>query len=84
LAPHKYYPPTLHLTLESTLKIARWAENGNLDTSELEAMLVMDNQLFTIEPKAGSLDAGESVTLTCTFKVNSKIRRTMLKNNVTN
>lgn len=55
-------PSDLHLELEY------WAETGEFDEDELHEMKVMDNNLFTIEPKKGVLQPGECGTVTFNYK----------------
>lgn len=56
------FPSDLHLELEY------WAETGEFDEDELHEMKVMDNNLFTIEPKKGKLQPGECGTVTFQYK----------------
>ncbi|KAL5005595.1 hypothetical protein ScPMuIL_016753 [Solemya velum] len=56
------FPSDLHLELEY------WAETGEFDEDELHEMKVMDNQLFSIEPKKGQLQPGECKTVTFTYR----------------
>ncbi|XP_069108657.1 cilia- and flagella-associated protein 65-like isoform X1 [Argopecten irradians] len=56
------FPADLQLELEY------WAETGEFDEDELHEMKVMDNKLFTIEPKTGKLAPGECKTVTLTYK----------------
>lgn len=55
------YPSDLQLELEY------WAETGEYDEDELHEMQVMDNKLFSIEPRRGKLLAGECHTVTLTY-----------------
>ncbi|PFX25001.1 Coiled-coil domain-containing protein 108 [Stylophora pistillata] len=55
------YPSDLQLELEY------WAETGEYDEDELHQMQVMDNKLFSIEPRTGKLLAGECRTVTLTY-----------------
>lgn len=45
------------------LELDYWAETGQFDEDELHEMKVMDNKLFTVEPKSGRLEPGETVTI---------------------
>ncbi|XP_053386703.1 cilia- and flagella-associated protein 65-like isoform X2 [Mercenaria mercenaria] len=56
------FPSDLHMELEY------WAETGEFDEDELHEMKVMDNNLFTIEPKKGQLQPGECGTVTFQYK----------------
>lgn len=56
------FPSDLHLELEY------WAETGEFDEDELHEMKVMDNNLFTIEPRKGFLQPGECATVTFTYR----------------
>lgn len=56
------YPKDLLIELEY------WAQNGDYDLDELEEMKVQDNKLFSIEPKKGFLDPGQSVQIHVTYK----------------
>ncbi|XP_050388962.1 cilia- and flagella-associated protein 65 [Patella vulgata] len=56
------FPSDLRLELEY------WAETGEYDEDELHEMKVMDNKLFTIEPKRGHLQPGECQTVTFTYQ----------------
>lgn len=55
------YPSDLQLELEY------WAETGEYDEDELHQMQVMDNKLFSIEPRRGKLLPGESHTVSLTY-----------------
>lgn len=55
------YPSDLQLELEY------WAETGEYDEDELHQMQVMDNKLFSIEPRKGKLLPGESLTVTLIY-----------------
>ncbi|WAR10588.1 CFA65-like protein [Mya arenaria] len=56
------FPSDLHMELEY------WAETGEFDEDELHEMKVMDNNLFTIEPKKGRLEPGECGNVTFSYK----------------
>ncbi|XP_060587307.1 cilia- and flagella-associated protein 65-like isoform X2 [Ruditapes philippinarum] len=56
------FPSDLHMELEY------WAETGEFDEDELHEMKVMDNNLFTIEPKKGQLQPGECGTVTFQYR----------------
>ncbi|XP_052236731.1 cilia- and flagella-associated protein 65-like [Dreissena polymorpha] len=56
------FPSDLHTELEY------WAETGEFDEDELHEMKVMDNNLFTIEPRKGKLDPGECGSVTFSYK----------------
>ncbi|KAL4217273.1 hypothetical protein ACF0H5_023724 [Mactra antiquata] len=56
------FPSDLHMELEY------WAETGEFDEDELHEMKVMDNNLFTIEPKKGYIQPGECGTVTFQYK----------------
>ncbi|XP_072031285.1 cilia- and flagella-associated protein 65-like [Amphiura filiformis] len=55
------FPEDLHLELEY------WAETGEFDGDELHEMRIMDNKLFTVEPKQGWLAPGHCQTLTLSY-----------------
>lgn len=55
------YPSDLQLELEY------WAETGEYDEDELHEMQVMDNKLFSIEPRRGKLLPGEFHTVVLTY-----------------
>ncbi|XP_071101269.1 cilia- and flagella-associated protein 65-like isoform X1 [Haliotis cracherodii] len=55
------FPSDLHLELEY------WAETGEFDEDELHQMKVMDNKLFSIEPKRGRMAPGDTQTVTFTY-----------------
>ena len=55
-------PSDLHLELEY------WSETADYDNDELHEMKVMDNKLFTIEPKSGKLQPGEQQTIVLSYR----------------
>ena len=56
------FPSDLQLELEY------WAETGDFDEEELHEMKVMNNKLFTVEPRIGQLDPGQRQTVTLTYR----------------
>ncbi|XP_074643169.1 cilia- and flagella-associated protein 65-like [Tubulanus polymorphus] len=56
-----YFPCDLQMELEY------WAETGEYDADELHEMKVMDNRLFSIEPKCGKLEPGEHTVVKFTY-----------------
>ncbi|KAK3591649.1 hypothetical protein CHS0354_040559 [Potamilus streckersoni] len=56
------FPSDLQLELEY------WAETGEFTEDELHEMKVMDNKLFTIEPRKGCMDPGECQTVTFSYR----------------
>lgn len=56
------YPSDLQMELDY------WADTGELNDDELHEIKVMDNKLFTVEPKKGRLQPGESQAITFTYK----------------
>ncbi|KAM7444065.1 hypothetical protein ABFA07_007249 [Porites harrisoni] len=82
-APLDVDPCVVHLNLKNTgsvpaewaflfpsdlqLELEYWAETGEYDEDELHEMQVMDNKLFSIEPRGGKLLPGESHTVTLTY-----------------
>ncbi|CAH3197012.1 unnamed protein product, partial [Porites evermanni] len=82
-APLGVDPCVVHLNLKNTgsvpsewaflfpsdlqLELEYWAETGEYDEDELHEMQVMDNKLFSIEPRGGKLLPGESHTVTLTY-----------------
>ncbi|XP_019617941.1 PREDICTED: cilia- and flagella-associated protein 65-like [Branchiostoma belcheri] len=55
------FPTDLQLELEY------WAETGEFDEEELHQMRVTDNRLFSVKPKKGRLDPGQTQTVTFTY-----------------
>ncbi|XP_041374433.1 cilia- and flagella-associated protein 65-like [Gigantopelta aegis] len=50
------------------LELEYWSETGEYDEDELHEMKVMDNGLFSIEPKQGKLAPGECRKVTLTYR----------------
>ncbi len=50
------------------LELEYWAQTGEYDIEELEEMKVQDNKLFTVEPKKGYLEPGETAQINMTYK----------------
>ena len=49
------------------LELEYWSETGDYDSDELHEMKVMDNKLFSVEPKHGRLEPGECKTIAFTY-----------------
>ena len=49
------------------LELEYWAETGEFDEDELHEMKVQDNRIFTIEPKVGKLEPGDTRAVTLTY-----------------
>lgn len=45
-----------------------WAETGQLDEVERHELNVLENELFTVQPKTGQLSPGERTTVTANYK----------------
>ncbi|XP_064646085.1 cilia- and flagella-associated protein 65-like isoform X2 [Lineus longissimus] len=83
-APMESEPCVVHLMFENTgavpvewnfmfpsdlqLELEYWAETGEYDDDELHEMKVMDNNLFDVSPKRGSMQPGECKTVTFTYR----------------
>ncbi|KAI9102498.1 hypothetical protein DFS34DRAFT_577433 [Phlyctochytrium arcticum] len=56
-----YFPNDLEI------KIEHWADPGDYTDEQLHHNLIIDNEIFTIHPKAGWLEPNESVHVTMTY-----------------
>ncbi|PIK59519.1 putative coiled-coil domain-containing protein [Apostichopus japonicus] len=56
------FPTDMHLELEY------WAETGEFDMEELHEMRVMDNKLFSIEPRQGQLAPGQEQAISFSYR----------------
>ena len=56
------FPTDMHLEPEY------WADSGRLDEVERHELNIIDNELFSVSPKKGVLQPGDSVQVTCSFK----------------
>lgn len=45
-----------------------WAESGQMDDIERHELNIVDNELFTVKPKGGTLKPGQITTVTACFK----------------
>ena len=45
-----------------------WAETGKLDEVERHELDVVNNKLFTVQPKNGKLLPGGQTTVVCSYK----------------
>ncbi|KAJ3035518.1 hypothetical protein HDV00_003672 [Rhizophlyctis rosea] len=49
------------------VEIEHWADPGDYTDEQLHHNLILDNNIFTISPKSGRLDSGESVHIVMTY-----------------
>ena len=56
------FPSDMHLEPEY------WADNGQLDDVEKLELNILDNELFSVDPKRGSLEPGAVCTVVASFK----------------
>ena len=56
------FPIDMHLEPEY------WAETGELDEVERHELNVLENELFTVQPKTGRLSPGGRTTVTASYK----------------
>lgn len=56
------FPMDMHLEPEY------WAETGKLDEVERHELDVVNNKLFTVQPKSGKLQPRGRTTVVCSYK----------------
>ena len=58
------------------LELEYWSESGEFERDELHMMKIQDNKIFTISPKKGKLQPGDTTSVTFTYKhANASIDR---------
>ena len=50
------------------MELEYWSESGEFEKDELHMMKIQDNKIFSIFPKKGKLDPGDTATVTFTYK----------------
>ncbi|XP_029460888.1 cilia- and flagella-associated protein 65 isoform X2 [Rhinatrema bivittatum] len=56
------------LPTDQQIELEYWAESGEIDPKEFQQLRIQDSKLFTISPKAGSLNPGQHQTLQLMYR----------------